>query len=281
MAAIFPLRILLVSSMIIWSSYTKFPLGLFPVCDAVLELFPTSSKEALAAIKTSPGMPRSSSQGSSKSTHGASRSSRQNSAKSNHGMQRSSSQGYSKSNQGVSRSSRQNSSKNNQGMPRSSSQGSPKNKQGTSRSSRQNSSKSLGVSRSSRQNSSKGNHGASRAGRQNSSKGNQDPHGSGSSSRGKHDMWTVRFARFFAVGFTLMVALSFPGFSVVIGFCSWIFAPSLMVAIPIACYLRLFPEVASGRPLWRRLHQAAIIGGVSVSIIGTAMPFINAIRQEY
>jgi hypothetical protein len=94
-------------------------------------------------------------------------------------------------------------------------------------------------------------------------------------------MWTVRFARFFAVGFTLMVALSFPGFSVVIGFCSWIFAPSLMVAIPIACYLRLFPEVASGRPLWRRLHQAAIIGGVSVSIIGTAMPFINAIRQEY
>jgi len=237
--------------MIIWSSYTKFPLGLFPVCDAVLELFPTSSKEALAAIKTSPGMPRSSSQGSSKSNHGVPRSSRQNSSK-----------GY-------------------QGMARSSSQGTSRNSEGTSRSSRQNSSKGYqGVSRSSRQNSSKSNQGASRSARQNSSKGNQDPHGTCSSSRRKHNIWTVRFARFFAVGFTLLVAVTFPGFSVVIGFCSWIFAPSLMVAIPIACYLRLFPEVGSGRPVWRRLHQAAIIGGISVSIIGTAMPFINAFLHQ-
>ena len=164
-------------SLIIWSSYTKFPLGLFPVCDALLELLPTNSKETTqtpSSNKTPPGTPR-----------------------------------------------------------------------------------------------------------QAASKKGRDAHGSGGSSQLQHSAWRVQLARCFAVGFTLLVALSFPGFSAVIGFCSWIFAPSLMVAIPIACYLRLFPEVASGRPLWRRLHQAAIIGGVSVSIIGTAMPFINAIRQEY
>jgi hypothetical protein len=163
-------------SLIIWSSYTKFPLGLFPVCDALLELLPTNSKETTqtpSSNKTPPRTPR-----------------------------------------------------------------------------------------------------------QAASKKGRDAHGSGGSSQLQHSAWRVQLARCFAVGFTLLVALSFPGFSAVIGFCSWIFAPSLMVAIPIACYLRLFPEVGSINPVRRSLHQAAVICSIAASVIGMTLPLLNAFQSE-
>jgi len=164
--------------MIIWSSYTKFPLGLFPVCDAVLELMPTTSSNetshAAASTRTPPGTPRQAA--SKKSSH--------------------------------------------------------------------------------------------------------DAHESSGWSQLQHSAWRVRLARCFAVGFTLLVAISFPSFSVVIGFCSWIFAPSLMVAIPIACYLRLFPEDGSVNPIRRCLHQAAVACSIAASIIGMALPVSNAYQNE-
>ena len=169
-----PLDVHLVSSMIIWSSYTKFPLGLFPVCDAMLELLPINSNESAAVTKTPPGTPRKTA-----------------SAKS----------------------------------------------------------------------------------------GGHDLHGGGGSPQSKHSALSVRLARFFAVGFTLLVAVSFPGFSALIGFCSWIFAPSLMVAIPVACNLRLFPEDASTSPVRRSLHQAAVICSIAASVIGMTLPLLNAIRS--
>jgi len=160
--------------MIIWSSYTKFPLGLFPICDAMLEVLPSNSlgisQTPATSNKTPPGTPR-----------------------------------------------------------------------------------------------------------QTSSKNNHDPHGGSDSSQLKHGIWTVRFARFFAVGITLLIAISFPEFTAVIEFCSWIFAPSLMVAIPIACYLRLFPEDASTSPLRRRLPQAAVVGSITASMIGMALPLLDTL----
>lgn len=161
------------SSMIIWSSYTKFPLGLFPICDAILEVLPSNPlglSQTPASNKTPPGTPR-----------------------------------------------------------------------------------------------------------QTPSKNNLDPHRGSDSSQLKHGIWTVRFARFFAVGITLLTAISFPKFTAVIGFCSWIFAPSLMAAIPIACYLRLFPEDASISPLRRRFHQVAVVGSIAASIIGMALPLLDAL----
>ena len=162
-------------SMIIWSSYTKFPLGLFPICDAMLEVLPLYFSEVpqtFSSNKTPPGTPR-----------------------------------------------------------------------------------------------------------QAASKKSQDPHGASDTSQLKHGIWTVRLTRFFAVGLTLLIAIAFPEFTAVIGFCSWIFAPSLMVAIPVACYLRLFPEDASTSPVRRSLHQAAVIYSIAASVIGMTLPLLNAIRS--
>jgi len=90
----------------------------------------------------------------------------------------------------------------------------------------------------------------------------------------------VRMTRCVTLLITFIVAWSCPGFSAAIGFCAWIIAPSLIFAMPLACYLRLFPEEAAAKPVYHRLHQAIIVGSIIASVVGTGIPVISLLFRE-
>jgi hypothetical protein len=92
----------------------------------------------------------------------------------------------------------------------------------------------------------------------------------------RRDRWVVNLIRCGALAFTLLVAVACPAYSTIIGFCSWIFAPSLVVAMPVACYVKLFPEEAAANPVGHWLRKAAIVLSLAVSVVGTVLPLVNA-----
>mmetsp|Transcript_11352 Transcript_11352/g.14640 ORF Transcript_11352/g.14640 Transcript_11352/m.14640 type:complete len:802 (-) Transcript_11352:216-2621(-) len=77
---------------------------------------------------------------------------------------------------------------------------------------------------------------------------------------------SVRMITVFAVLFTCVFV---SGFASIIGLCSWIFAPSLSLAIPLCCYLRIFGEEIN--TFWRYLYQGIVIFSLFCSVAGTIM----------
>lgn len=92
----------------------------------------------------------------------------------------------------------------------------------------------------------------------------RDAHGNVKSKRVNSVKQTVS-VRVSAVFITLFTCVFIAGFASIIGLCSWIFAPSLILIIPFACYLRIFGDEID------ETSQLFYKGGIAISCVASVV----------